>query len=187
MTYIEALTNTRRRGDGMAAGINAMILNIRKENIKRSLGDWNTVGHRQEYVATIDDVMYYDDSRAENANATWFTMESLVRPVVWIAGGNDTNTDYGDLRDAVRANVRALVCIGKDNTRLKEAFGKAVGEIYEAKSLEEAVNVASLLAEEDDIVLFSPASRSENRRENFEKRGNRFVESVKALQDERHQ
>ena len=186
MTYFETLTNTRQKTDSMAANINAMILNIRKENIKRSLSDWETVGHRQEYVDTIDGIMYYDDSKAENVNATWFTMESLVRPVVWIAGGNDSNTDYSDLKDTVRQNVRALVCIGKDNTRLKEAFGKVVGDIYEAKSVEEAVNIASLLAEEEDIVLFSPASHSENRRESFEKRGNRFVESVKALGNERH-
>ena len=114
-------------------------------------------------------------------------MENIVRPVVWIAGGNDNNTDYSELVDSVRNNVRAMVSIGKDSTRLKKAFGKAVGEIYEAKSLEEAVNIASLLAKKDDIVLFSPASRSENCRENFEKRGNRFVESVKALENERHQ
>ena len=122
-----------------------------------------------------------------NANATWFTMQNIVRPVVWIAGGNDSCTDYSDLKGSVRQNVRALVCIGKDNTRMKEAFSKSVGDIYEAKSLEEAVNIASLLAKEEDIVLFSPASRSENRKENFEKRGNRFVESVKALEHERHQ
>lgn len=186
MTYLESLTNTRRKSETMAAGINAMILGIRKENIKRSLSDWENVGHRQEYVATIDGVMYYDDSKAENVNATWFTMENLVRPVVWIAGGNDANTDYSDLKNSVTKNVRALVCIGNDNKQLKKAFSKAVGEIYEAKSLEEAVNIASLLAEEDDIVLFSPASRSANRRENFEKRGKRFVESVKALENERH-
>ena len=187
MTYLNTLTNTRRNTDSMAANINAMVLDIRKESIKRSLCDWDTIGHRQEYVATVDNVMYYDDSKAENVNVTWFTMESLVRPVVWIAGGNDSKTDYRDLKDSVRHNVKALVCIGKDNTRLKEAFGKAVGEIYEAKGIEEAVNIASLLADKDDIVLFSPASRSLNRRENFEKRGNRFVESVKALEHERHQ
>ena len=79
------------------------------------------------------------------------------------------------------------MCIGTDNTRLKAAFDNAVGEIYEAKSLEEAVNIATLLAKKDDIVLFSPASRSPNRRESFEKRGTRFVESVKALEHERHQ
>ncbi len=187
MTYFETLTNTRRKTDSMAANINTMILDIRKESIKRSLSDWENVGHRQEYVATIDGVMYYDDSKAENVNATWFTMESLIRPVVWIAGGNDADTDYTDLKNSVRKNVRALVCIGNDSTQLKEAFRRDVGEIYEAKSLEEAVNIASLLAEEDDIVLFSPASRSTNRRETFEKRGKRFVESVKALENERHQ
>ena len=186
MTYLETLNNTRKT-DGMAATINAMILDIRKESIKRSLSDWESVGHRQKYVDTVDGIMYYDDSKAENVNATWFTMASLVRPVVWIAGGNDSDTDYSELTDTVRQNVRALVCIGKDSTRLKEAFGKAVNEIYDAKSLEEAVNIASLIAEEDDIVLFSPASHSENRRENYEKRGNRFVQSVKALGNEHHQ
>lgn len=187
MTYFETMPNMGRKTESMAAGINAMILDIRKENIKRSLGDWETVGHRQEYVATIDDVMYYDDSKAENVNATWFTMQNIVRPVVWIAGGSDNNTDYSDLKGSVKQNVRVLICIGKDNTKLKDAFSNTVSEIYEAKSLEEAVNIASLLAEKEDIILFSPASHSENRRENFEKRGNRFVESVKALRNEHYQ
>lgn len=187
MTYLESLTNTRHKPVSMAHNINAMILDIRKESIKRSLGDWETVGHRQKYVDTINGVMYYDDSKAEKVNATWFTMENLVRPVVWIAGGNDACTDYSDLYVSVQKNVKILVCIGKDNSQLKQAFSNAVSEIYEAKSLEEAVNMASLLAEKDDIVLFSPACHSENRKESFEKRGDRFVESVKALHHELHQ
>ena len=187
MTYLEALTNTRHSSGSMANNINALILDIRKESIKKSLGDWETVGHRQKYVDTVNGVMYYDDSKAEKVNATWFTMENLIRPVVWIAGGNDACTDYSDLYDSVLKNVKALVCIGKDNSRLKQAFGKVVNEIYEAKNIEEAVNVASLLAKKDDIVLFSPASRSASRRENYENRGNRFIESVKALRHEFHQ
>lgn len=187
MTYLETLTNTRQKSESMADNINALILNMRKESIKRIIGDWDAVGHRQEYVGTVNGVMYYDDSKAEKVNATWFTMENLVRPVVWIAGGNDADNDYSDLYSSVLKNVKAMVCIGKDNTHLKQAFGKVVGEIVEAKSIEEAVSMASQLAGKEDIVLFSPASRSENRRENFEKRGNRFVESVKALQHELHQ
>lgn len=185
MTYLESLTNTRVKSESIADNIHAMILDIRKESIKKSIGDWETVGHRQKYVGTIDGVMYYDDSKAENVNATWFTMENIVRPVVWIVGGNDALTDYKDLFDSVRRNVRAMVCIGKDNSKIKHDFSSIVGEIYEAKSLEEAVNVASLLAAKDDIVLFSPACRSENRRENFEKRGLRFIKSVNALKHER--
>lgn len=184
MTNLETLTNTRRKSESMAENINAMILDIRKESIKKIIGDWDAVGHRQEYVATINGVMYYDDSKAEKVNATWFTMENLVRPVVWIAGGNDTYTDYSDLYTSVLKNVKAMVCIGKDNSRLKQAFGNMVGEIQEAKSIEEAVNMASHLAAKEDIVLFSPASHSDNRRETFEKRGNRFIESVKAMQNE---
>jgi len=187
MTYLESLTNTRQGSGSMANNINALILDIRKESIKKSLGDWNTVGHRQEYVATINGVMYYDDSKAEKVNATWFTMENLIRPVIWIAGGNDADTDYSDLYGSVLKNVKALVCIGKDNTRLKQAFGNAINEICEACNIEDAVSKASHLAEKDDIVLFSPASRSASRRENYENRGNRFIESVKALQHELHQ
>ena len=93
MTYIEEITNTTlRQPNSMVAGISSKVLQIRKENIKQSLRDLNNIEHRQEYVATVDGVMYYDDSKAENVNATWFTMESLVRPVVWIAGGNGQNT-----------------------------------------------------------------------------------------------
>lgn len=187
MNYLERLTNTQnRKPENLAAGISSMILEIRKENIKQSLSDINTVGHRQDYVGTIDGVMYYDDSRAENVNATWFTFENIVRPVVWIAGGNDRNTDFSELKPVARKNVRALVCIGKDNDKLLRTFGDDIAEIVVAQSIGDAVKQASRLAEEDDIVLFSPACRSD-RAESFETRGKRFIASVKKLENERHQ
>ena len=100
MNYLEELTNIGlRRSEGMAASISPMILQIRKERIKQSLIDLDTVGHRQDHIATIDGVMYYDDSRAESVNATWFTMENLVSPVVWIAGG-DNQGNFGELKSA---------------------------------------------------------------------------------------
>ena len=99
MFYFEELTNTRlKRPSSMVAGISSKILQIRKESIKQSLSDLNTIGHRQEYVATVEGVMYYDDSRAENVNATWFTFQNIVKPVIWIAGGNDRNSDFKDLK-----------------------------------------------------------------------------------------
>lgn len=181
MTYLEELTNTQtRKSANMAAGISSMILQIRKESIKQSLSDLNTVDHRQAYVATVDGVMYYDDSKAANVNATWFTFENIVRPVVWIAGGGDRSSDFGELRPIVKRTVRALVCIGKSD-RLKAAFGNDIKEIHQADSIEEAVEKASKLAKKNDIVLFSPACRSARSKESDEMRGNRYIESVKKL------
>ena len=188
MTYIEKITNTHQRyANSMVASISSQVLQIRKESIKQSLSDLNTIGHRQDYVATVNGVMYYDDSRAENVNATWFTFQNIVRPVIWIAGGNGKRTNFNDLKSLARKNVRALICIGKDNSNLKETFQKDVNEIHEVKSLDDAVTMASLLAEEDDIVLFSPACPSDNRRETYLDRGNLFTDNVKRLENEFHQ
>ena len=188
MNYLEKLTNTQnRKPENLAAGLSSMILEIRKESIKQSLSDINTVSHRQDYVCTIDGVMYYDDSRAENVNATWFTFENIVRPVVWIAGGNGQGTDFSELKPMARKSVRALVCIGKDNDNLIRAFGDDITEIVVAQSIGDAVRQAARLAEEDDIVLFSPACHSDRSRENYEIRGNRFIASVKQLENEREQ
>ena len=188
MTHIEELTNTRlRQSNSMVAGISSKILQIRKENIKQSLSDLNTIEHRQDYVATIDGVMYYDDSRAENANATWFTFENIVRPVIWIAGGNDRETDFKGLKHVAKKKVKALICIGKYHANLKNAFQKDVKEIYEVKNLEEAVDTASFLAQKDDIVLFSPACKSDKAKETFVERGDQFTNIVKQLENECHQ
>ena len=170
----------------MASGISSMILEIRKESIKQSLGDMETMRHRQDYVATVDGVMYYDDSKAESVNATWFTFENIVNPVIWIAGGNDKETDFSDLKPSVRKNVRALICIGPNNHNLRETFKADIKEIQQADTIETAVEMASQMAQEDDIVLFSPACRSD-RAEDFEARGNRFIASVKELENERPQ
>ena len=188
MTYIEEITNTRQRQpNSMVASIPSMILQIRKESIKQSLSDLNTIGHRQEYVATVDGVMYYDDSRAENVNATWFTFENLIRPVIWIAGGDSKHTDFSDLKPMARKNVRTLICIGKDNSNLKKTFQKDIKEIHEVNGLYEAVTMASLLAEENDIVLFSPACKSDKKKETYLDRGNIFTDNVKRLENEHRQ
>ena len=181
MNYIEGLTNTRQKPNTMVASISSKILQIRKENIKLSLSDLNTIGHRQEYVATVDGVMYYDDSRAESVNATWFTFENLVSPVIWIAGGDDSHSDFRDLKPMARKNVKMLICVGK-NSNLKRTFGKDIKEIYEADSLKDAITMASLLAKEDDIVLFSPACKSSVEGESYAERGNLFIETVKRLE-----
>ena len=178
MNYFEEITNTRlKRPNTMVDGISSKVLQIRKESIKLSLSDLNTVDHRQEYVTTVDGVMYYDDSRAENVNATWFTFQNIVKPVVWIAGGDDSMADFKDLKKVVKQKVRAMVCIGEDNAKLKKAFQKDITELFEVESIDEAVNLASLLAQNDDIVLFSPACKSATG-ESYTERGNAFTETV---------
>ena len=186
MTYFEELINTKPRQSSMVAGISSKVLQIRKENIKLSLSDLNTVDHRQEYIATVDGVMYYDDSRAENVNATWFTFQNIVKPVVWIAGGDDGLADFKDLKKVVKQKVRAMVCVGDGNVKLKKAFHKDITELFEVESMDEAVNLASLLAQNNDIVLFSPACKSATG-ETYTERGNQFTETVKRMEHERRQ
>ena len=169
----------------MAEGIASMFLQIRKESIKQSLGDMETMKHRQDYVATVNEVMYYDDSKAESLNATWFTLESIIKPVIWIADGDNGASDFSDLKATARKNVKTLICLGKGN--LKKAFRNDVNEILQVENIEEAVALASQIAQEEDIVLFSPACRPAKRSESNEKRGNRYIESVKKLENERHQ
>ncbi len=186
MTYIEELTNTRlRQPRTMVASISSQILQIRKENIKQSLSDSGTIGHRQDYVATVDGVMYYDDARAESVNATWFTFENIVRPVIWIAGGDDSEANLKELRRMARNKVKALVCIGTNKAKMKKTFQREVKDIFEADSLEEAVRMASLLAKDDDIVLFSPAAKADGI--SFAERGELFTDTVKLLENELHQ
>ena len=186
MTYFEELINTKPRQSSMVAGISSKVLQIRKENIKLSLSDLNTVDHRQEYIATVDGVMYYDDSRAENVNATWFTFQNIVKPVVWIAGGDDSLADFKDLKKVVKQKVRAMVCVGDGNVKLKKAFHKDITELFEVESMDEAVNLASLLAQNNDIVLSSPACKSATG-ETYTERGNQFTETVKRMEHERRQ
>ena len=186
MTYFEDLINTKPQQPSMVAGISSKVLQIRKEHIKLSLSDLNTVDHRQEYITTIDGVMYYDDSRAENVNATWFTFQNIVKPVVWIAGGDDSMADFKDLKKVVKQKVRAMVCVGEGNAKLKKTFHKDITDIFDVESVDEAVNLASLLAQDDDIVLFSPACKSATG-ESYTERGTLFTETVRRMEHERHQ
>ena len=181
MTYSENLNYTLQKPtNSMVANLSSLVLQIRKESIKQSLSDPNAIGHRQEYIATIDGVMYYDDSRAENVNATWFTFANIVSPVIWIAGGDSKSTDFKDLKGVVKKKVKALVCVGNDNAKLKKTLQKEVKEIYEVDDLKAAVKTAALLAKEDDIVLFSPACKSDIG-ETFHERGQEFIDNVKKL------
>ena len=187
MTYFEELSNSCiKRAENMAASISSKVLQIRKESIKQSFSDYGMIGHRKEYVTTIDEVMYFDDAKAENVNATWFTFESTMKPVVWIACGSNETIDYADLLPLAKQTVKALICLDDKKNNLKNAFESSVYEIYDAKDMDEAVRMASIIAQEDDIVVFSPACKPANG-ETFEEKGNQFKNSVKQIKDEWHQ
>lgn len=174
--FAKAETLTPQRPANMASGITSKIVEIRNENIKRCMGD--TIAHRQQYIGTIDGVIYYDDSKAENVNATWFTFENIVNPVVWIVGGSCHN-NYSELIDTARKKVRSIISIGNEQESIEMTFRSVVKEIYSASSIEEAVSMASAIASENDLVLFSPACKDNEM--DYNERGDRFVKEVKKL------
>ena len=169
---------TKHRAENMASNITSKVLEIRKESIKQCMDDLNSMTHRKHYIDTIDGVMYYDDTQAESINATWFTFENIVNPVVWITGGSVHN-DYSELRDTAKKKVKAIISLGSEKENIGTTFKGVVKEIYEADSIHEAVNMASIIAQENDIVIFSPACKDENMK--YNERGNAFVKEVMKL------
>jgi len=167
--------------NSMAAGVAAKCFGISKEVIKQSLSDFKNVEHRLEFVARIHGVEFINDSKATNVNAAWFALESMNNPVIWIAGGVDKGNDYDILKELVKNKVKAIICLGKDCTKIKEAFGDILEIIVETTSMEEAVRFGLHLGEKDDIVLLSPACASFDLFENFEDRGERFKKEVRNL------
>lgn len=167
--------------NSMAAGIAGRILDIRKEIIRESLSDFENIEHRLEYVAKINDIEFINDSKSTNVNSAWYALESFDKPIVWIAGGVDKGNDYSMLKDLVKAKVKAIVCMGKDNKKLIKAFKGIVPVIEETSSAEEAVAVAYRVGKKGDVVLLSPACASFDLFENYEDRGNKFKAAVKAL------
>jgi UDP-N-acetylmuramoylalanine--D-glutamate ligase len=176
-----ALQGKHNAYNSMAAGVAAKLLQIRKETIKQSLSDFQNIAHRLEFVANVHGVTYINDSKATNVNSAWYAIESMERPVVWIAGGVDKGNDYEMLKPLVKKKVKALICLGTANERLIQAFGGIVPVVVEARSAEEAVFAASNLSTNNDVVLLSPACASFDLFENYEDRGNKFKEAVKRL------
>jgi UDP-N-acetylmuramoylalanine--D-glutamate ligase len=167
--------------NSMASGIVAKVLELRNETIRESMGNFKNIEHRLEFVAKISDVTYINDSKATNVNSTWYALESVGTDVVLIMGGVDKGNDYGMLKDLVRSKVRAIVCMGKDNKRIHEAFEDDVEIIVNTFSANEAVQVAYHLAKKGNTVLLSPACASFDLFKNYEDRGNQFKAAVKEL------
>ncbi|MFT6996105.1 MAG: UDP-N-acetylmuramoylalanine--D-glutamate ligase, partial [Maribacter sp.] len=165
----------------MAGATIAKLVSIRKETIRECISNFQGAPHRLEKVLKINHVQYINDSKATNVNATYFALDSVKTQTVWIVGGVDKGNDYTALMSLVREKVKAIVCLGMDNTKIKETFGNVVDLVVETYAMEEAVKVAYKIAERGDTVLLSPACASFDLFENYEDRGNQFKNCVKNL------
>ncbi len=182
MSIIElALQGKHNVYNSMAAGIAARVLEIRKDIVRDSLTDFQNVEHRLEHVALVHGIEFINDSKATNVNSTWYALESMNKPVVWVVGGVDKGNDYASLRELVKQKVKAIVCLGTDNDALHKAFGDLVPVMHDTASAEQAVQTAYESAEAGDVVLLSPACSSFDLFENYEERGRKFKAAVKGL------
>ena len=167
--------------NAMAATMAAQLLKVRKDAIKESLSNFEGAEHRLENVAKIKDVHYINDSKATNVNATFYALECMDQQTIWIVGGVDKGNDYTDLLPLVREKVKAIVCLGIDNEKIKNTFGNVIETIVETAGAEEAVKVSHKLAERGDAVLLSPACASFDLFQNYEDRGRQFKKAVRNL------
>tara|TARA_B110000902_G_scaffold97108_1_gene114842 strand:+ start:5904 stop:7238 length:1335 start_codon:yes stop_codon:yes gene_type:complete len=167
--------------NALAATMAAQLLKIRKQNIKESLENFEGAEHRLENVAKVYGVEYINDSKATNVNATFYALECMDKTTVWIVGGVDKGNDYNDLLPLVREKVKAIVCLGLDNDKIKNMFGNVVDIIVETAGAEEAVKVSHKLAERGEVVLLSPACASFDLFDNYEDRGRQFKKAVRSL------
>jgi UDP-N-acetylmuramoylalanine--D-glutamate ligase len=158
-----------------------------KVGMSEALRTFKSVPHRMEPVAEIAGVKYINDSKATNVDSVWYALDSFTVPVVWIAGGVDKGNDYSQLDRLVTEKVKALVCLGTDNAKLKKYYGEKVATIEEATSMEEAVRKATALAETGNAVLLSPACASFDLFKNYEDRGEQFKAVVRSLTSERRE
>jgi UDP-N-acetylmuramoylalanine--D-glutamate ligase len=167
--------------NSMASGIVAKLLELRDPLIRESMGNFKNIEHRLESVGKISGISFINDSKATNVNSTWYALESMTSDVILILGGVDKGNDYTMLKDLVRQKVKAIVCLGKDNKRIHEAFEDDVDVIVNTYSAEEAVQVSYHLATKGDTVLLSPACASFDLFKNYEDRGRQFKQAVREL------
>jgi len=176
-----ALEGKHNIKNAMAAATIANLLGIRKNTIRECLENFQGVEHRLEHVLKINKVQYINDSKATNVNATYYALESMEAPTVWIVGGEDKGNDYQELFPFVNEKVKAIVCLGVNNEKLVNTFGGMVDVIVETQFMSEAIKIAYKVAEAGDNVLLSPACASFDLFNNYEDRGRQFKEAVRNL------
>jgi len=167
--------------NSMASGIVAKVLELRNPVIRESMGNIESIEHRLESVGKISGISFINDSKATNVNSTWYALESMTSDVILILGGVDKGNDYTMLRSLVKQKVKAIVCLGKDNKRIHDAFEDVVDIIVNTSSAQEAAIVSYHLATKGDTVLLSPACASFDLFKNYEDRGRQFKQAVKEL------
>lgn len=167
--------------NSMAAGLSACLLDIKKEDIRRALSDFEGVEHRLEPAGTVDGVRYINDSKATNVNSCWYALESMPKGTVLILGGKDKGNDYSEIEPLVREKVKAIVCMGKDNSKLISYFGGIVDQIRDTHSLDEAMAACREIARPGDTVLLSPCCASFDLFSSYEDRGRQFKQAVAAM------
>ena len=176
-----ALKGKHNYYNSMAASMATTAIDIRKEKIREALQTFETLEHRMEPVATIKGVEFINDSKATNVNSTWYALESMEKPVVLILGGVDKGNDYSVLKELVAEKVKAIVCLGTDNSKIHEAFKTVVPQLVNTQNAKDAVEAAFHLATKGDVVLLSPACASFDLFKNYEDRGVQFKKAVKDL------
>ena len=176
-----ALQGSHNTYNSMAAGISGMVVNIRNEKIRESMADFKGVEHRLERFLKVHGIEFINDSKATNINSTWYALESMTQKTVWIVGGIDKGNDYSELYELVKAKVKAIVCLGLDNSKILEAFRNLGIDMVETQSMEDAVRSAYYLAKKGETVLLSPACASFDLFENYEDRGHQFKHAVREL------
>lgn len=176
-----ALEGKHNLKNAMAATSVAQLLKIRKETIKLSMSNFEGVPHRLEKVLKIQNVQYINDSKATNVNATFYALDSMTSPTVWIVGGVDKGNDYTELMALVREKVKAIICLGIDNKKIIDTFGNVVDIMIEVDDIQDAVKLSQRIAEKGDTVLLSPCCASFDLFKNYEDRGNQFKEAVQNL------
>jgi UDP-N-acetylmuramoylalanine--D-glutamate ligase len=167
--------------NSMAAAIAAKVMDIDNESIRNGLSTFQAVEHRLEKVLSIGDVLYINDSKATNVDAAWYALECQTRPVVWIVGGTDKGNDYSSLLPLAKDKVKAMICMGLDNSKFHASFEGVVPEIHDVTSAKDAVELAHKLAAAGDVVLLSPCCASFDLFKNYEDRGRQFKEAVRKL------
>ncbi|MCL2682282.1 MAG: hypothetical protein FWE63_02195 [Bacteroidales bacterium] len=165
----------------MAASVAQRIYELRKKSLMDSFGGFQNGDHRMEYVASVRGIEFINDSKATNVNATWYALEKMTKPLVWIVNGQDPKNGYKSLRSLVEKQVKAIVCLGDNNAKICKEFGDIVTTIVQTETAKDAVSVAYRLAETGDAVLFSPAAPSFGMFEDYKDRGDQFKNAVNEL------
>jgi len=176
-----ALKGKHNLYNSMAASIASRLVDIKDEVIKESLTDFEGIEHRLEKVTKVRGVEYINDSKATNVNSAWYALECMSEPVIWIVGGVDKGNDYDELKEVVGQKVKAIICLGVDNSKIVQAFKDIVPIIEETDSMVQAVKLGYQMGKKGDVVLLSPACASFDLFENYEERGRAFKTSVREL------